>query len=687
MPPPPSTTSSRSLTLHVSALNDSEYDYFTSSFSDLLPHPYPDDDSKYDHATVTTREARAWLRGRYSAVPVADLDAILKTISPNHDALSAGQFFAVMRLITHVAAGKGLDGSLVFVQCHPTDDPPHSKTNKLPPPPPHHPAQDGKKPVPVPLPHKRHPPAPRPPERDIVDVPNLSSSPPIAPKPTNPFLNRSKSTHDMNTLPIAPPAPAARFKTTGTMDGKQPPLPPRKPAPPPPPRHVSSGFVPPASGTTNVLIQQSLQAGRIAASLKKAEEKLQQERVLEVLKTSSPSKRNRSISPTKDISSGASASGSAGSGYSSAERPPPVLPPRRRSELSPETSPRLSVRSLDQVATAGVGTHKPRYPTSSPFRRDQSTERVKPPPPPPPIRSPSRSPPKRTAELSPESPTSTTISQPPPTHPDRKPATSMQDWSSDASNPPSPNTRLFRSKSMHQQSPPLPPPVRRKRPESVQITPTDGDAPSWPQSPSRPTGSSLRHSSLSRHLSLSSPPYNGDHRGTGVGAGASLSDSSPIAGLQKTFNNLTMKAQPKLDAARYKAEAGFSRRGFVPHGNGNWMRREGEERLIDEPDTLADAPLASSPFNHSREDLDSSEVSGSGVSEGEDRERRNWEGRLKSMRGSQSHTGQLSSGREKRASKVLVGADPGELSKVKDRTWLFERDGLKWQAGEGWKPL
>lgn len=109
----------RSLTLHVSALNDSEYDYFTTSFSDLLddPHAFPNDDSRYDIASVSTREARAWLRGRYSSVPINDLDAVLRTISPNNEALAGGQFFAVMRLITHVAAGKELDGSLVFTQC------------------------------------------------------------------------------------------------------------------------------------------------------------------------------------------------------------------------------------------------------------------------------------------------------------------------------------------------------------------------------------------------------------------------------------------------------------------------------------------------------------------------------------------------------------------------------------------
>ena len=39
----------------------------------------------------------------------------------------------------------------------------------------------------------------------------------------------------------------------------------------------------------NVLIQQSLQATRVAQSLKKAEQRLEQERVWEVLKSSNPS--------------------------------------------------------------------------------------------------------------------------------------------------------------------------------------------------------------------------------------------------------------------------------------------------------------------------------------------------------------------------------------------------------------
>lgn len=105
--------------LHVSALNDAEYDYFTTSFSDLLvdADAYPTDDSRYDQATISTRETRAWLRGRYSSVALSDLDAVLHTILPNNsDVLTGGQFFAVMRLIIHVADGMEIEGSLVFNQ-------------------------------------------------------------------------------------------------------------------------------------------------------------------------------------------------------------------------------------------------------------------------------------------------------------------------------------------------------------------------------------------------------------------------------------------------------------------------------------------------------------------------------------------------------------------------------------------
>jgi hypothetical protein len=73
----------RSLFLHVSALNDDEYTLFTSSFADIVaPDPplKPDDD--FEKLTVSIREARAWLRGRYPDLPVSDLDQVRFSLSP-----------------------------------------------------------------------------------------------------------------------------------------------------------------------------------------------------------------------------------------------------------------------------------------------------------------------------------------------------------------------------------------------------------------------------------------------------------------------------------------------------------------------------------------------------------------------------------------------------------------------------
>ena len=67
----------RSLFLHVSALNDEEYTLFTSSFADLIASDLPlSTDHDYEKQTVSVREARAWLRGRYADLPVTDLDAV-----------------------------------------------------------------------------------------------------------------------------------------------------------------------------------------------------------------------------------------------------------------------------------------------------------------------------------------------------------------------------------------------------------------------------------------------------------------------------------------------------------------------------------------------------------------------------------------------------------------------------------
>jgi hypothetical protein len=66
----------RPLALHVSALNDEEYTLFTDSFRDLLADDTPSAGIQYDAQSVSLREARAWLRGRYADIPLAALDEV-----------------------------------------------------------------------------------------------------------------------------------------------------------------------------------------------------------------------------------------------------------------------------------------------------------------------------------------------------------------------------------------------------------------------------------------------------------------------------------------------------------------------------------------------------------------------------------------------------------------------------------
>ncbi|GJE98839.1 hypothetical protein PsYK624_150760 [Phanerochaete sordida] len=112
----------RPLTLHASALTDPEYTLYTTALLDLAGEDaasHPHDDSYYAALVVSARETRAWVRGRYTELAPARVDAVLKLFTPNiapADTLSGGQFFAALRLVTHIRHGRPLDGSLVFVQ-------------------------------------------------------------------------------------------------------------------------------------------------------------------------------------------------------------------------------------------------------------------------------------------------------------------------------------------------------------------------------------------------------------------------------------------------------------------------------------------------------------------------------------------------------------------------------------------
>ncbi|GBE89335.1 hypothetical protein SCP_1503430 [Sparassis crispa] len=652
----------RPLILHVSALNDSEYPLYIASLRDLAEAD-PDsltvhDDAYYEGLKIGVREARAWLRGRYTTIAPPVVDSVLRLFCPNlgqTDAINGGQFFAVLRLITHVLHGKQVDSSLVFVQAHP--DFPSSPAEPVHPPP--------SQPVVF------DPPAPdvNPFFTPTVEKSRTSSPaslpdvvPPVPPKPsTNPFLARrpsapGRASLEVRTLPLP---------TRQSLEVRTPPLPPRKPAAPaPPPRHSSLVVPQPRNTThhgyggppTNTLIQQSLQAGRVAQSLKKAEERLEKERVLEVLKSSVPtSRRTRSISPMKDLAgSGSSKSPS----VSSREREKrPTLPPRPR--VSPPASSTATARSFEQVAHATV--------SSSPFRaRDVAYQRSL-----GPLsksvgaRSPSRTPPRAFVDLP---------NEPPPMHPDLKPILAgqgdMVPPSPDSPGSPNsaPSLRTLRSKSVRSSSPPPVLPPLRRRPESVQLSPSPTaleltspvPSPMHASFPSTLPSAPPTHSysqgqrGLSRHLSMSSSLAGRPRQERDA-----MSEGSPMASLQKTLVGLHQRAQPHLENARYKAEAGLTRRGFVQHQNGpRWMMQRSEERLVstDTGESGGDGDVGLGTDESSvDQDLD--------VDTGpEEPEGHAWEERLRRRR--------MEKGQNAR--KDLLGV---------------ERDNLKWPVGEGWRPL
>ncbi|KIK70445.1 hypothetical protein GYMLUDRAFT_32461 [Collybiopsis luxurians FD-317 M1] len=395
--------SPRRLDLHVSALNDAEYQLYTSSLADItLSDGQLDSISQdFDNLSVSVREARAWLRGRYSHLPAATLDSILRFFSPNlsqQDTLTGGQFFAALRLVVHAESGKDVDRALAFVQAHP---PPHAISRPGSPP-----KHQGQAPPPAP-------------SRKSSESTNPFSAPPQHPSFSHNPFSSSRSTsarsHDGDNDSVPP---------------KLPPLPPRKPPPPipgfqPPPRHGSfvgstSGNLPPppppkpslshsqSSHVTSALMKQSLIASKNGKTIKQAEEQLEKERVLRVLKSSESSSssassspfinsRGRSTSPNKTSSSASSSSFTSESDHN-----PPPLPKRNKKPPSPP----MSTTSYQQVALAGMSNNTTPTPSShNPFKSSPFQPVFS--------RSPSTSPSRKSTDLPP------LPAGPPPKHPDQ----------------------------------------------------------------------------------------------------------------------------------------------------------------------------------------------------------------------------------------------------------------------------
>ncbi|KDR78854.1 hypothetical protein GALMADRAFT_137846 [Galerina marginata CBS 339.88] len=445
----------------------------------------------------------------------------------------------------------------------------------------------------------------------------------------------------------------------------------------------------------------------------------------------------------------------------------PPVPPSFSSGPPSTSTGRTSSRTHDSHSIADSESTSAYMYAQSPFRS--------PPPPPPPTNT--------TVNDSPEgsrSPSPTRAyahggaefpSGPPPTHPDRKPLGYFAYQSPSRSNSnlesfeavygpgPAPSTsspfttpsgvspstptagtpmtpnfpRVFRSKSMHQtSSPPIaplsePPPLapRRKRPESVQVlSSVDVLAGSLSRGSSvighGPTPSVSGHvqgqhrrSSLSVSSTPSSHPQ--AHSQSGHGHDHSHSPFS-MNSLQKTIAGL----QPKLDKARYKAEAGLSRRGFVRDAGGRakfGVEGEEEEGLM--PMERGRRPVGTGtgtgkererPTVHrrwtSRGDVDGDEgffdepQVGDHAEEEVDGDEDEWT-RSRGMGVDVSASPvrrRLAGGEEDTEEDVFGPASParrrggGGGGKEVEKGGRageegMEQDNLKWPAGEGWKPL
>jgi hypothetical protein len=408
------------------------------------------------------------------------------------------------------------------------------------------------------------------------------STPPPTPAhhASNPFV-----IHAATVVTRSSPSPERRL----------PPLPPRKVPPVLPPRSFPSP-VPTSRGAspkptppqipskvphlTTTLMQQSLQASKAGQEAKRMQAQREQERVLQVLKSSA-----RSVSPPKRH--GVGSDGSSRSSVDGAGATIPVLPPRRH--VSPPASV-SSTRSFEQVAGASLVSRRALRRSPSPLRP----------------RSGSRS---HSRPLSPSRPTT---DLPPPVHPNRKtsateytntasPAatTSANATTTTTSSPSSP--RFGRSRSVNHVSPP--PVPRRRRPDSVQLpSPAGTSSSTAPHTATATPASAPAFGRLSRHLSLSAHESRWDD-------------------VRDTFS-----------AVRYKAEAGISRRGWVPG-------LEREERLITE-----------------RREGGGDNGGGGGVPST-----------------SSSEDG--------------LGVDAGSPNGGARRRASLERDEMKWPTGDGWSPL
>ncbi|EJD51607.1 hypothetical protein AURDEDRAFT_111720 [Auricularia subglabra TFB-10046 SS5] len=489
---------SRPLTLHLSALSDAEYDLYTSSLAEISVPPAHDvrSDKYWEDRVVSLREARGWMRGRYGVDGKA-IDQILRYFSPTlgpADTLSAGQFFAAMRLVLYAQRGADPERSLVFVQPPATPRPVSTPTPDLPPPP--MPPID-KPPPPPPL-------SANPFQRSATislrapkTAPLLTTADPFsAPPPAssgNPFLRNSNALPTPATSPTPSHFPLPPASSAASVS---PPLPPRKPnflppprhqalstasttgsiraAPPPPPKPANLSMS--TSGATHMtseLMTKSLSAARALDVRRRAESDLAGTRMLEVIRSTT----SASKSPPG----------------STRPSPPPSIFPASSSSAS-DTS------SLERVAVAT--TRLPETPITT--NRFPSPERERPPPL------------LRSATQTPRG----------------EPASSSAVDDSPLGSPTG-AARPGRSKSVHSPSGSGPPPIpRRPRPESLQLGPAGANG------------------TLKRSVSAAQP---GHRHNTSIGGGP-VNGADVMASLRESFGALGLQARDKIERMEMRME-------------------------------------------------------------------------------------------------------------------------------------
>ncbi|KAJ7177186.1 hypothetical protein C8R46DRAFT_1347034 [Mycena filopes] len=200
-------SSNRRLSLHPSALSDAEYTLFTASLGELLDVDATSTNGAIDweRLSVSVREARAWLCGRYAGLGSGVVDEILRLFPA--PTLGGGAFFAALRLVLHAQAGRGVDRSLAFVQAPvPTaPSPPTSNT-----------AYNPFLPTPAPSPEyrPRKPVALAPPPRS---APSSNASSSSASEPSSPRRHAYSSSLSLSlSLAPAPPPPTHPLRRAST---------------------------------------------------------------------------------------------------------------------------------------------------------------------------------------------------------------------------------------------------------------------------------------------------------------------------------------------------------------------------------------------------------------------------------------------------------------------------------------